>query len=285
MRRFFTTNIYPNFKDILIFISLFILINIITALFFGKIFNHESTEKIPVDFTINDTLLSLSYVTSFVITIALCSVYRHLRSKKAMKIKTIIRRHNTVAPLYTLWALIMLAAASFSVEPVTKLFSESMDNMYDLMANMGSATLIVSVVVAPIVEEILFRGIIQSDLQQVYSPRFSILITSLIFAIVHINPAQAVSAFLLSTIIGYVYYKTESLWVVIFIHFFNNALAQTIFILYDDKESYLASVDSIFGSEALYYSTLAVSVSITGYVIAKVIRLNKVPQIKQKSKQ
>ena len=45
-----------------------------------------------------------------------------------------------------------------------------------------------------------------------------------IFGIVHFNPWQFIGAFLLGIVLGVVYYKTKSLLMSIFLHFFNNTI-------------------------------------------------------------
>ena len=52
--------------------------------------------------------------------------------------------------------------------------------------------------------------------------------SALIFAVIHLNPFQAVPAFLLGILMGWVYYKTGSLKLTILMHFTNNLLSMLI---------------------------------------------------------
>ncbi len=86
---------------------------------------------------------------------------------------------------------------------------------------------------APILEELLFRGAIQGALHRtVKNPRVAILIASLIFGVVHMNPAQIPFAFLLGMIFGWLYYRTGSLLPGIVGHVLNNSVASVNMILY-----------------------------------------------------
>ncbi|MDX9846432.1 MAG: type II CAAX endopeptidase family protein [Tenuifilaceae bacterium] len=81
------------------------------------------------------------------------------------------------------------------------------------------------VILAPIFEELIFRGIILNGLLKRYSPLLSIVVSSLLFAAVHLNPWQFVSAFILGLFIGWVYLRTKSILLAIIIHAFNNFAA------------------------------------------------------------
>ena len=86
---------------------------------------------------------------------------------------------------------------------------------------------------APILEELLFRGAIQGYLQKVCKkPWSAIIISSLIFGVVHMNPAQIPFAFLLGMMFGWLYYRTGSLLPGIVGHALNNTIAGINMIIY-----------------------------------------------------
>ncbi|WP_460577619.1 lysostaphin resistance A-like protein [Hymenobacter coalescens] len=80
-------------------------------------------------------------------------------------------------------------------------------------------------VAAPVLEELLFRGVMLPGLERNYGSGKAILQSSLLFGLFHLNPAQAVSAFLLGLLAGWVYVRTRSLAACIWLHFLNNAVA------------------------------------------------------------
>ena len=64
---------------------------------------------------------------------------------------------------------------------------------------------------APLVEELLFRGAIQGYmLREGMKPLNAILIASAIFGTVHMNPIQVPFAFAIGLIFGWLYYSTGS---------------------------------------------------------------------------
>lgn len=97
---------------------------------------------------------------------------------------------------------------------------------------------ITAVIMAPIFEEIIFRGIIQKGLMNKgVKPWKAIIFASIIFGIVHANPWQFVGAVLLGCVLGIVYYKTKSLLLPMLLHGFNN-LCSTLLIIYTKNESF-----------------------------------------------
>ena len=85
-------------------------------------------------------------------------------------------------------------------------------------------TFISVVILAPIFEELIFRGMILQVLSK-YNKVFAILVTSLLFGLLHLNMTQAVPAFFMSLILCYMCLKTDSLLVTILAHAGNNFLA------------------------------------------------------------
>ena len=78
-------------------------------------------------------------------------------------------------------------------------------------------------IIAPISEEIVFRGAIMNILRR-FGDCFALLISSLLFSLVHMNLVQIPNAFLMGLVIGYFTLCTGSLWTGICIHCLNNSL-------------------------------------------------------------
>lgn len=98
--------------------------------------------------------------------------------------------------------------------------------------------IIMTVIMAPIFEEIIFRGIIQKGLMNKgVEPWKAIIYASIIFGLVHGNPWQFVGAVLLGCVLGLVYYKTKSLLLPMLLHGFNN-LCSSLLITYTKNESF-----------------------------------------------
>ncbi|MEG1244212.1 MAG: type II CAAX endopeptidase family protein, partial [Oscillospiraceae bacterium] len=79
-------------------------------------------------------------------------------------------------------------------------------------------------IVPALIEEFALRGVIMQPLRK-YGDKIAIIISSLIFAVMHGNMVQAPFAFILGCAIGYLVILTESLWTGVAIHFINNAFS------------------------------------------------------------
>lgn len=80
-------------------------------------------------------------------------------------------------------------------------------------------------VVAPIVEELIFRGHLWSALQRSMSPGLVLFTTTLLFASYHVYPLQALALLPTSLILGWLRWRSGSLVPPILAHAVNNALA------------------------------------------------------------
>ncbi|MDH3239863.1 MAG: CPBP family intramembrane metalloprotease [Alphaproteobacteria bacterium] len=87
----------------------------------------------------------------------------------------------------------------------------------------GAASLLAVVVVAPVVEELLLRGIILRGFLGRYRPGTAIFLSALIFGAMHLNPYQSASALVMGLVLGWLFYRSGSLWPCIFGHALFNA--------------------------------------------------------------
>jgi len=80
-------------------------------------------------------------------------------------------------------------------------------------------------IIPAFVEEMLFRGVILNGFRGNYSRRKAIILSSVLFGAIHLNPWQFVTAFIIGIISAWICIKTESIILSIYIHLFNNVLS------------------------------------------------------------
>ena len=80
------------------------------------------------------------------------------------------------------------------------------------------------VIVAPVTEELLFRGIILRGLLYRYGPVTAVGLSALLFALVHLNPWQFISVFWLGIAFGWFFLRTGSINICILAHAVSNGL-------------------------------------------------------------
>jgi len=88
-------------------------------------------------------------------------------------------------------------------------------------------SLLVIAVVAAVCEEVLFRGVLQTSFEKLGKAGMFLLV-SLLFTAFHFSIEQFLGLFVLSLLISYMVYRTNSLFAGMLAHFTNNAMAMLI---------------------------------------------------------
>lgn len=112
-----------------------------------------------------------------------------------------------------------------SMQEAVKLFQEAKDPL--VVALMAIA----AVIVAPVAEEVVFRGYLYPAAKHFCGPLGGILFSSLVFAAAHGNIAAIAPLFLLAVLLCLVYEFTGSIWANISVHFLFNAATVAIQLL------------------------------------------------------
>ena len=141
---------------------------------------------------------------------------------------------NNFAPQGGLMCALLASAGTlalgFCIDPLASLLPPMPDSLKEVMGSLTNGNLWVNLlcvsIMAPICEEWLCRGmVLRGMLAHGAKPAVAIIVSSLFFAFIHLNPWQAVPAFLLGCLFGYVYYKTGSLKLTMLMHCVNNTFA------------------------------------------------------------
>jgi membrane protease YdiL (CAAX protease family) len=190
------------------------------------------------------------------VTIAVMMVLAHFHFPRGLKgfglnIKTIVKDFfMAIVNLLTAWPLMMAAITTtiFVAELIYgREYQMQQHQQLKLIEEYPQLPLhimivFVAVVIAPLLEEMLFRGFIQTTVRSILDSRFSnfdcrfeignrqsnmawpaIAATSVFFAIMHADPGHWPALFILGVCMGYSYEKSGSLFRPIFIHLFFNA--------------------------------------------------------------
>ena len=97
-----------------------------------------------------------------------------------------------------------------------------------------------SALVPAFCEEFLFRGTILANLAP-YGKRNAVIISSVLFGLMHQNPYQIIYTTVAGILLGMAYIKTNSIWLPTAMHFFNNAYSVTGEVIYANLDSALAN--------------------------------------------
>jgi membrane protease YdiL (CAAX protease family) len=113
---------------------------------------------------------------------------------------------------------------------------------------------------APLAEEMVFRGaVLRSLLRWKENPWIGIVISAVLFAVIHMNPAQMPHAFLIGLLLGWLYYRTDSIVPGVVYHWVNNTVAYVMYNLYPNPDLTLVE---LFGTEQKVLMALGCSLLI-----------------------
>ena len=119
-------------------------------------------------------------------------------------------------------------------------------------------------VVAPVVEELIFRGLILHGFRRNYNGFWAVFMSALLFALFHLNPWQFPTTFVLGLLLGWIMLRTNSILLVILGHSINNALvlltityweiiqSHPIYLM-EKKDLYYTSALVVLLSTVLFY--------------------------------
>ncbi|HEU5071707.1 MAG TPA: type II CAAX endopeptidase family protein [Verrucomicrobiae bacterium] len=131
------------------------------------------------------------------------------------------------------WFVLVVVGAAIVLSEVDNLFRwllppprwvvEMMAEIFLVRGRFGSMFFTI-VIVAPVMEELLFRGLILRGLLGRFRPWTAVLMSAMLFGLMHVNPWQMVPTFFLGWVFGWFYLRTGSLWPCVAAHALNNLL-------------------------------------------------------------
>jgi membrane protease YdiL (CAAX protease family) len=194
---------------------------------------------IALKFTLGDVFTAnygmlISYPVMFIPALLFASVQSRLSeyntegvaldSNEALKGRTL---------LYVFAGIFSTIAAAYVIEPVNSLLPpmpEALKAVFKQILEQTPfwATLVSVSLFAPLFEEWLCRGIVLRGLLKKVNPCSAIIISAAFFAVLHMNPWQAIPAFAIGLLFSYIYYRTGSLKLTMLMHCANNTLAAVL---------------------------------------------------------
>lgn len=218
---------YPTISQAILLVLIYTMLTIFVSSPFGIIeefSDYPITDIVPLE--ILGEIVVIGLIIWFVV------------KKAGLSVKDII-----ILKPFNLWLLLPI---SMAISGVAILISE-MDNILnyilreppffrEMLAELRLNTIryiALAVLLAPIAEEILFRGIIVRGFLRNYSVRKTIVVSALLFAVIHVNPWQIPTAFIGGIILAWIFIETRSLWPCFFAHALHNAFDLILTYLFD----------------------------------------------------
>lgn len=130
---------------------------------------------------------------------------------------------------------------------------------------------VMAVAIAPLLEELVFRGAIQRSLERRWGAARGLLATSLVFATIHFLPWVFPLHFFLGLAFGWAVYATRSIWSGVILHAANNTAAVLGLQLQADEPTEPVPTLWTTGITVDWWQALAAA-AVTGVLLAAVAR-------------
>lgn len=181
--------------------------------------------------------LSVNIVIAVYVLYIVCIKYRHpvaavglSLANAAGNVKLGIKRYLVVVPLIILAGFVVnLIATYYGVTP-------EMQDVVQWVLEEQSVFILASLIffgifVAPLIEEIVFRGFLQPALKNTLGGRYAVVASASLFAAVHMDVFAALQIFILGMLLGYLYEKTQTLVASVAVHILHNSFT-LVFLLF-----------------------------------------------------
>lgn len=152
-------------------------------------------------------------------------IYKYKIDKDYMKGKISILKATIMAlgcgGISTIWMMMLgyLAEISPNINDMFKEFGDS----WDEMLNTNYIWILLSVVVlGPIIEELIFRGILINILKKPFGKVTAVVLQAVSFGLWHRDPVQIVYTAIFGIFLGVVYLRTNKIRYPIYMHILNN---------------------------------------------------------------
>jgi membrane protease YdiL (CAAX protease family) len=226
---------YPSIGQAFGLIGVFVLITIAVALPAELV-----REKLSPG--IQPALNGITYVLSMGILLLF-----GIKMRKSLKFQW-----NMVSIPVLLLTIPMILSLGILIEPLISAIPmpEFIKEYFNNVLTKDIYTFLMISLAAPLLEELVFRGVVLQGFLKRYSPAKAIIWSAVIFGVAHLNPWQFLAAFPMGLVIGWVYWKTNSLVPGMLIHFINNSSAFLMLLITNNN---FATTQQMMGDGRAYY--------------------------------
>ncbi len=216
---------YPTIVDLLAVMGIFLTAQIISLAvthFLGYNFDRvalNSTDELlreTAEFEVGRFSL-VNYSITMFITVVATFIFGRIRGNKAPIARFSLRGFN---PSVLLWSMLMLVSVAIIFDPLNS-YLPSPPELY----GRGWAMVATLIVVAPIMEELLCRGLVLEAVRARGGVWAATIVSAVLFSVLHLHPTASLNALVVGIILAYIYIRTDSIFAPIILHSFNNVLA------------------------------------------------------------
>lgn len=149
----------------------------------------------------------------------------------------------------------LIFVLNFVISGLTDMFLYDILNLNpqndEATENTGFMAILYSAVLAPVFEELLYRGVVLKHTEK-YGGAFAIIASSLLFSLMHQNASQIPATFAGGLVIGYAAHRYSFKWAVV-LHILNNLSVEISTLFGEKKETYADTFEYVLlGASILF---------------------------------
>lgn len=255
---------FPTSGDLLAMLGIFFGVQLVVSLISSLVLFAMGCSVAVLEPLELGRFMAFTSLVSLALTALLIELYR--RHRQAPKVHVHLG-FKGINPLLVVWCFALMLAASVALEPLYELLPVPHQD-----PGRGWWAFFAVVVVAPLFEEWICRGVIFGALRLRHGVVVSILLSALIFGLMHVQPVPVLNAFVLGLVLAFIYHKTKTLWSSILLHALYNGMAFALTVTGFGERSFR----SLFGEqEGLYLVAYGVALALlvgSFFAIRKILK-------------
>lgn len=178
----------------------------------------------------------MKYATSTIAGIALGILFLCIFFRKTVPLSTIFSSDNKMTPKVFFQLLCVFMGTQFLFSIGNELLERGLNLIgYSAMDSINTATetsttismFLYAGLIGPIAEELIYRGFVLRSLQK-NGKMMSIVISAILFGIMHANLPQSIFAFFVGLLLAYIAHEYSIIWTIL-LHIINNCLFGDLF--------------------------------------------------------
>lgn len=217
----------------------------------AALFSDADFEVVENAESLQARFVAVTFAFAIVVCFISLALYKWVRGWKS---RIAFRSPSWGAPFRLLCGYLLLWCVSIAIEPVIMRLPSDQS-----VLGSGGWLLLSAVMLAPLLEEVVFRGYIAGGLRYAYGPIVAWVVSSLVFGLAHGFAAPAINATLCGLVLGFYYMRYRSITLVVMLHAMNNLTA--CFLSTVDLDQ--TPIIEILGGGKLYWGIYALCAVVT----------------------
>ncbi len=244
--------------------------------------NVESVESRFMNSSLNMAITGLCYmITNIIIFLIGCKVTDIDKSSlfKTQNLKfTTMLRYIVIAIFLQMFSAMSANFISTAIDEAfgVNIYAMLEDTPVTLTTSKLVVTIIYTCIIAPITEELVIRGFVLKNLSRV-SQTFGIVVSSIVFALMHENLPQFILAFIVGVFLGYVAVKHNSIVPTIILHMIVNSTNMIISIIVEQN----AEVGNIISA---VWTVFFLVVGVALFIVSIALKWDRLPKSNEAQK-